>query len=99
MIPIRGVIFDYGNVLCYKQRPSDVDSMAQVCGIAVPRFQQLYWRFRMAYDRADLTAQTYWQAVAGEEEIALSPEQLARLIIHHKDIDTLSCAHLFRPFT
>jgi putative hydrolase of the HAD superfamily len=90
MIPIRGVIFDYGNVLCYDQRPSDVDSMAQVCGIAIPRFQQLYWKFRMAYDRADLTAQTYWHAVAGEEGFALSPDQIARLIW----IDTQSWARL-----
>ena len=28
-IPIRGVIFDYGNVLCHTQQLSDLESMAQ----------------------------------------------------------------------
>lgn len=79
-IPVRGVIFDYGNVLCHMQQLSDLESMAKVCGIAIPRFQQLYWKFRLPYDRADLTAEGYWQTVAGEEGLVLSGKQIAMLI-------------------
>ena len=79
-IPIRGVIFDYGNVLCHSQRPSDLEGMEQVCGIAMPRFREQYWKFRVPYDRSDLTAEAYWQTVAGEEGLVLSREQIAKLI-------------------
>ena len=79
-IPIRGVVFDYGNVLCYMQQVSDLEGMARVCGIAMPRFRELYWKFRVPYDRSDLTAQTYWQTVAGEDGLVLSGEQIAKLV-------------------
>ena len=79
-IPIRGVIFDYGNVLCYMQQLSDLEGMAQVCGMAMPRFRELYWKFRVPYERSDLTAQTYWQTVAREEGLVLSGEQIAKLV-------------------
>jgi putative hydrolase of the HAD superfamily len=66
------------------QQVSDLEAMAQVCGIAVPRFRELYWKFRVPYDRSDLTAETYWQTVAGEGGLVLSAEQIARLT--HLDI-------------
>src|SRR5271165_1521505 len=87
-IQVRGVIFDYGNVLCHPQRPSDHESMAEICGIPLARFRELYWRFRAAYDRADLSGESYWVAVAGEENRALERTQIARLI----ELDTASWA-------
>jgi putative hydrolase of the HAD superfamily len=78
-IPIRGVIFDYGNVICHTQLPSDMESMAQVAGIPTPRFRELYWKFRLPYDRADVNGEAYWQMVAGEEKTAFRPEQIAEL--------------------
>ncbi len=89
-IPIRGVIFDYGNVLCHPQQPSDLEAMAQVCGIAVPRFRELYWKFRVPYDRADLSAETYWQCVAREQSMVFSAEQIAELV----SLDTQGWARL-----
>ena len=89
-IPIRGVIFDYGNVICHTQQPSDMEAMARVCGIAVPRFRELYWKFRVPYDRGDLTAEAYWQKVAGEEGLVLSNLQIAQLT----DLDTQGWARL-----
>jgi putative hydrolase of the HAD superfamily len=87
-IEVRGVIFDYGNVLCHPQQPSDIESMARVCGVAAAGFRDLYWKFRVAYDRADLNGEAYWTAVAREEGVALSPDQVARLIA----LDTASWA-------
>jgi putative hydrolase of the HAD superfamily len=79
-IPIRGVIFDYGNVLCHRQQLSDLEGMAQVSGIAMPRFRELYWKFRVPYDRSDLTAEAYWQTLARQEGLIFSAGQIARLV-------------------
>jgi putative hydrolase of the HAD superfamily len=89
-LSIRGVIFDYGNVLCYGQRVSDLEGMAQVCGIAMPHFRELYWKFRVPYDRSDLNAESYWQTVAGEKGLALSDEQITKLV----ELDTQGWARL-----
>jgi putative hydrolase of the HAD superfamily len=79
-IPIRGVIFDYGNVLCHPQQPSDVENMARASGMTTSRFRELYWKFRMRYDRADLNADSYWGSVAGQEGRVFSPQQIAALV-------------------
>ena len=87
-INIRGVIFDYGNVLCYPQQSADIESMAEVCGLSAARFREFYWKFRADYDRGDLNGNSYWTAVAGEQGIALSRDQIASLIA----LDTASWA-------
>jgi putative hydrolase of the HAD superfamily len=79
-IQLRAVVFDYGNVLCHPQQPSDVEVMARVCGLEVPRFQDLYWKFRMPYDRGELHGDSYWAVVAGEDGQVLNHEQVAELI-------------------
>ncbi|HLI33448.1 MAG TPA: HAD family phosphatase [Terriglobia bacterium] len=76
----RAVIFDYGNVLCIPQQPSDVEKMAAICRMPVPRFAELYWRFRLAYDRAELNGDAYWGSVMREEGRTLSPDEVAQLI-------------------
>lgn len=88
-IPLRGVIFDYGNVLCHPQPTTDVENMAQVCGMTVPRFREAYWKFRMAYDRSDLNADSYWNSVAGEAGLDFSREQIAKVM----ELDAKSWSH------
>ena len=88
-IPIRGVIFDYGKVLCLPQPASDVEALAAIAGVPAPRFRELYWKHRVPYDRSDLSAETYWQAVAHEENKVFSPEQIRQLV----SLDTESWAH------
>ncbi len=78
-IQLRAVVFDYGNVLCHPQQPSDVEIMATVCGLEVPRFQDLYWKFRMPYDRGELNEDSYWAAVAAEDGQVLDRGQVAEL--------------------
>ncbi len=78
-IAVRGVIFDYGNVICHPQLPSDMESMARVAGIPLERFRELYWKFRLPYDRADLSGEAYWQTVAREEQMHFSSRQIAEL--------------------
>lgn len=79
-IQVRAVVFDYGNVLCHPQQPSDVEGMAAICGLPAARFQELYWKFRMAYDRADLNDDTYWNSVARDAGIILTGAQIEELI-------------------
>ena len=79
-ILIQGVIFDYGKVLCHPQQPSDMERMAQAAGMPIPRFQELYWKFRMRYDRAELNADSYWNSVAGQDGRVFSREQISKLV-------------------
>jgi len=78
-ISLRGIIFDYGNVLCHAQQPSDVEQMAAVLGISTGQLRELYWKFRFSYDRSDLDGKTYWAAVARECGITVGDEQISQL--------------------
>ncbi|MEP6643061.1 MAG: HAD family phosphatase [Acidobacteriaceae bacterium] len=63
-IPIQVVIFDYGQVLARPPLRSDVESMAAIFKISTQRFEELYWRPRLTYDRGDLDVVSYWTEVA-----------------------------------
>jgi putative hydrolase of the HAD superfamily len=78
-ILIRGVIFDYGKVLCQPQQPSDLESMARAAGMPIPHFQELYWKFRMRYDRAELNADSYWNSVAQRDGRVFSRQEIVTL--------------------
>ncbi len=60
---LKGVIFDYGGVLC--RHPSDeaVDQLAALCGVPRDRFLAAYWSLRAPYDRGDLNPPEYWHQV------------------------------------
>jgi putative hydrolase of the HAD superfamily len=77
---VRVVVFDYGNVLCLDQTPEDMKAMALVCDIGDERFSELYWKLRPAYDRGDIDGPAYWTAVARQQELDLSRDQIATLI-------------------
>lgn len=79
-IQVRAVVFDYGKVLCHPQHPSDLESMARICGMAVSRFQELYWKFRLRYDRSDLNGDSYWATVAREDGKVFAQQQIAELV-------------------
>jgi putative hydrolase of the HAD superfamily len=77
---VRAVVFDYGNVLCLEQTLEDMKGMALGCGIPHERFSEIYWQLRPPYDRGDLDGLAYWTAVAGQQELSLSDDQIATLI-------------------
>jgi putative hydrolase of the HAD superfamily len=87
---VRAVVFDYGNVLCLEQTLEDMKAMARVSGISPERFPELYWKLRPAYDRGDLDGPAYWTAVADQQELGLSRDQIATLI-------RLDCKSITRP--
>ena len=83
------VIFDYGNVLCQSQPIADTQAMAAILDVPIPRFEELYWKFRIEYDAAALDPIAYWSAVAKTASRTLAPEQIAELI----QIDSRSWSH------
>jgi putative hydrolase of the HAD superfamily len=89
-IHIEGVIFDYGNVLCQAQHPSDVAGMAAICRLPVAQFDELYWRLRPAYDLGEMDGTSYWNSLAGLRGRSLTGDEIARLIV-------LDCESWARP--
>lgn len=83
------IIFDYGNVLSQSQPASDTDAMASILELPLPRFTELYWRFRIDYDAAALDPAAYWNAMAGSVARTLSDGQIAELTV----IDSRSWSH------
>jgi putative hydrolase of the HAD superfamily len=59
-----GFIFDYGGVLVKPQTAEDQQHMAQMAGIPVQVFTELYWADRLSYDKGTLTATEYWRGLA-----------------------------------
>jgi putative hydrolase of the HAD superfamily len=83
------VIFDYGNVLCQSQPIADTQTMAAILDVPIPRFEELYWQFRIEYDAATLDPIAYWTAVAQSASRTLTADQISEL----NEIDGRSWSH------
>ncbi len=77
---LRAVIFDYGMVLSTAQEPKAYANLQTITGLPLPEFEQHYWRYRHAYDLGELNGTTYWQNIARDAGLALSPAEIERLI-------------------
>jgi putative hydrolase of the HAD superfamily len=73
---IRAVIFDYGEVLCYRPSEEEFRRMAKVFGADANSFQPLWDKNRGAFDRGDITAEAYWTALAEDAGVEIDREQL-----------------------
>lgn len=82
-----GVIFDYGGVLVEHQRAEDQERLAQMAGIPVKTFTELYWADRLSYDKGSLSAAEYWLDLAREAG-AVFPDD--GIIERLTELDTLS---------
>ncbi len=65
-VPIKAVIFDYGNVISLPQSENHLQKMIELCGMPAEQFHESYWKFRMAYDRGEFDGGSYWEAVIAE---------------------------------
>lgn len=77
---IKGIMFDYGNVLSGQQQSADVEEMARHASIPLERFKTLYWQFRDEYDLAELDGAAYWIRIAQRAGVSLGAEAIAELI-------------------
>jgi putative hydrolase of the HAD superfamily len=76
---MRAVIFDYGEVLCFRPTSDEFARMAQIFGLGLDSFRALWERSRAALDRGDLSPEAYWLNFAEETRIKLEPEQVEKL--------------------
>ncbi len=80
--PIRAVILDFGEVLCFRPEPEAMGRMAKLFRIAPERFLECYVPTRGPYDQGLLTPQEYWMEfarVAGVTMDAARVEELRRM--------------------
>jgi putative hydrolase of the HAD superfamily len=61
---IRGLILDYGEVLCHRPVPGRIERMAAAARLDPATFTARYFQERDAYDRGDLTTAAYWSKIA-----------------------------------
>jgi len=58
------VLFDYGRVICRPPPEPDLAALAATAGAEVPDLLEQYYRWRLAYDLAELDARGYWRRIA-----------------------------------
>jgi putative hydrolase of the HAD superfamily len=84
-VKISAVLFDYGMVLSNVPEDRAWRELERVLDAEQEAFQAAYWKYRDAYDRGALSAQTYWESVAHDLEKSLDADHLHALI----DVDTI----------
>jgi len=78
-LALRAVVFDYGMVLSGLPDPEAHAELRRITGLSHEAFEALYWVDRHAYDRGDLNGLSFWQKLASDGGLDLSPESVARL--------------------
>ncbi len=73
---IRAVIFDFGEVLSWPPPPETIAGMAAVFKLTPAKFREYYYAERYRYDRAEITPEQYWSAIAQDAGVQLAPEQI-----------------------
>ncbi len=79
IVPIRGVIFDYGMVISHPADPNAHARMVEVSGLSAEEFDRHYWSNRHSYDLG-MKGPEYWTKVARDAGTTFTPEQVDELI-------------------
>jgi putative hydrolase of the HAD superfamily len=79
-IKIGAVLFDYGMVLSNAPEAADWRELELVLDVDEEPFQATYWKYRDAYDRGSLGAQTYWEIVTRDLNRPMNADVLRALI-------------------
>ena len=74
------VVFDYGRVLSQSPSPEELHEFARLVGCDEPPFFALYSDTRDDYDLGLHDCYGHWQKFAGAAGIALSTEQITRIV-------------------
>ena len=80
MTQVKAVLFDYGMVLSAAPDPAAWARMLSLTNLSEEQLHRGYWAHRHAYDRGDLTAESFWNHAAAPTNAILTPEQLTALI-------------------
>ena len=76
---LRAVAFDYGMVLSGPPLPSAHDQLKTITGLPHEEFERYYWADRHAYDRGEMTGLEFWQKIAQDAQLTLTPDQIEDL--------------------
>lgn len=76
---LRAAIFDYGMVLTAPPDPQAFAHLLRITGLDAPRLNELYWADRHMYDEGKLTGREFWQKLALDAGLALTPDQIDEL--------------------
>lgn len=76
---LRAVIFDYGMVLSAPPDAGAFKAILHSTGLSVERFSELYWADRHAYDEGKFTGIGFWQKLAADAGLSLSPAAIEEL--------------------
>lgn len=79
LLALRAVIFDYGMVLTGLPDPAAFEAILQITGLSAARLNSLYWADRHAYDEGKVTGLGFWQKLAAEAGLSLSPAAIEEL--------------------
>jgi putative hydrolase of the HAD superfamily len=60
---VTWVMFDYGGVVSHPPAQQDLALLAEVAGVPVLALTEWYWKWRRAYDLAELDTPGYWRQV------------------------------------
>lgn len=80
ILSLRAVVFDYGLVLSGPADPAARQRLLEITGLPPQIFDQHYWKYRLDYDRGTLNGHTYWQTIARDAGLQLTPAQIAALV-------------------
>lgn len=73
---LRGVIFDFGGVLCRFPAPRKFDALARKAGVPPDQFRSVFWGHRIPYDRGEVDARQYWDRIARDTGRAFSSAEV-----------------------
>ncbi len=91
-MPIRALIFDYGEVLCTPD-PGAYRNLVSLTGLDRADFERFYWADRREYDLGRFDGRGYWTRFAARAGLSLAPSRLASLV----ENDVLLWTHLSEP--
>jgi putative hydrolase of the HAD superfamily len=80
MTQVKAVLFDYGMVLSAPPDPAAWARMLSISNLSDEQLHRGYWAHRHAYDRGDLTPESFWNRAAAPTHSILTPDQLTALI-------------------
>ncbi len=74
------LIFDFGGVIGYPQRPSFFHELSRMLGTSADRLRAAYRRSRDEYDRGTLDGPQYWRGVLAEAGVVDGMSRIDELI-------------------
>lgn len=77
---ITCVLFDYGNVICKPQTREAKQKQAELAGLDLEKFKQLWGQYRTSYDQGVIDGGEYWSRILAHGRTAPDSDRIKALI-------------------